>query len=580
MSEPVSIESARKKHRKPKPPLRDDGDDRPIIRVSPALYQVTDAAIAALEADATLFQRDGKVVRVVRIAESLRQARDLEGCPAIREASVATVREHLAATADWQRFDGRREEFVSTTPPSAVVQALVARGEYPSLRPLTGIAEAPFLRPDGTVCDLPGYDDATGYLYVPCIEFPPISACPTRTQAEQALADLREVWADFPFVDDHHQMVAIAALLTILARPAISGNVPACIITANTAGSGKTLAVDAVSMIATGRAAPKMTWADDAAELEKVLASFAMMGTPIVAFDNVSTPFGGAALDKVLTAGDTVQLRILGQNEVPALKWRSVVFATGNNVQVIGDTTRRGLMGRLETGEENPEERTGFNHHPLLPWVAENRGRLVAAALTVLRSWVVDGRQAYGCRTWGSFEAWSATVPPAIVYAGGADPMACRLVELGEESPDKAALRVVLARWPLMAPDGLTAKKAIEYLWPSELRGQSPCDGNDDLREALEVLASAQPGRPPAPRKLGDAFRKLKGRVVDGARLVCATDRTGIGVWSVSAGSAGSCWVAANPSRFRSKTSSTATTETDPATPSTPRTFDFGEDDG
>jgi hypothetical protein len=41
--------------------------------------------------------------------------------------------------------------------------------------------------------------------------------------------------------------------------------------------------------------------------------------------------------------------------------------------------------------------------------------------------------------------------------------------------------------------------------------------------------------------KLGNSFRKFKGRVVDGRRLECETDRKGISKWRVvqSAGGAG-----------------------------------------
>ena len=51
---------------------------------------------------------------------------------------------------------------------------------------------------------------------------------------------------------------AIAAVLTLVCRAAIQGNVPLFGVTATAAGSGKGKLVDAIALIGTGRVAPKM----------------------------------------------------------------------------------------------------------------------------------------------------------------------------------------------------------------------------------------------------------------------------------------------------------------------------------
>jgi hypothetical protein len=567
-----SIQDARKRTNKAKTPVNGD-DSRPPIRVSAELHSVTDKAVDALGADDLLYQRDGQLVRVLRIAESEKQASELVGMPAIRSAGMATVRERLTAVANWERWDGRSESYKPTTPPDAVVQAVAARGQYPRVRPLTGIIEAPFLRPDGTVCETPGYDSATGFLLIPEIEFPPVPQSPTLEDAIDALSVLQEPFEEFPFKSEADRMVSVAALLTLLARPAL-GNVPSFVTDANTAGAGKTLSTDAVAIIATGRPVAKMTWSDDPAELEKVLGSFALMGAPIVAFDNVSSAFGGASLDKVLTCGGRVQLRVLGRSETPMVPWKATVFATGNNLVITGDTARRVLKPRLESADERPEDRADFKHADLLGYCKANRARFVTAALTLLRAWVVAGRPRCGCKTWGSFEEWAAMIPPAISFAGGDDPMQCRLSELGEESPEKAALRIVIEFWPKLAPMGMTIKTALAVLYPADCKGYEPNDGMGALREAIEVLAPTMPGKQPAGRKLGDEFRHLKGKIVGNAKLVGKPDRNGVMVWRVCAGSEGSCGVIPNPSRANSQTVSRDPVEKDPATPRTPRSGD------
>jgi hypothetical protein len=92
-------------------------------------------------------------------------------------------------------------------------------------------------------------------------------------------------------------------------------------------------------------------------EREKMLGAYALRGAGIICFDNLAGGFGGAALDRCLTAIDTVELRILGKSEIPELKWRAVITATGNAPEYFGDTPRRILQSQLEPAEENPEER-------------------------------------------------------------------------------------------------------------------------------------------------------------------------------------------------------------------------------
>ncbi len=420
--------------------------------------------------------------------------------------------------------------------------AVLARGEYPGVRPLVGILEAPSIRPDGSIIQRPGYDRSTGYLYAPTEDFPPVPESPAQADAARALAELHEPFADFQFSDETHQASTIAALLNILARPAIAGSTPAVIHDANTRGSGKTLKADAVSTIVTGRPTAKMAYPKDDEELEKILASYALRGASIVNFDNVTGTFGGGPLDRCLTAGDTVELRVLGKSEIPTMRWRAVIMATGNNIAIAGDTSRRVLISRLESPLENPEERQQFRHPNLLAWVRQNRPRLVVAALTVLRGWIVAGRPQMECAVWGSFEAWSAIIPPAIVFAGGQDPMRTRPVATGEEDEEKRSLFAILDGLARLdeAGRGLTAKTIIDTLYTRDrLRGEASPDGFEAFRESIEALTSPPPGTAPATQKLGNRLQRFRRRVVGGRMLDCEIDaHTKVGRWRVVAGTA------------------------------------------
>lgn len=513
----------------PRPPP----DDRPEIIVGPDLHRVVDQAVAALaEGDPEAFQRDGRLVRVVLVADiEATSERMTAGTPQIRTLPVATLRERLTSTARYLSFDGRSGDFKEKPPPSAVVAAVDARGEWDGIRPIAGIIETPSMRPDGTILDTPGHDAATGFVYAPQREYPPIPAEPTIDDARAALTELEEPWQDFPFAGEADRVVPVAATLTLVARPAIRGACPGFILDKSTRGSGATLMARAITTIAHGREAALIKFPGHDDELEKILGGYALRGASVIVWDNIETTFGGAALDKTLTCADRTEFRVLGVSDVVQLSWRAVMLGTGNNTVIGRDATRRVLVGRLEPMMENPEERTEYQIEDLIAWCRDHHPRLVRAALVLLRAYIVAGRQKPNptLAGWGSFEAWRDLIAAALVWAGAPDIMATRPTIAGADDSDTAALRTIVEVWPLLAPEGATVSSAIGALWPTRHPGEPPPsgDGFDDLREALLTLAPARrPGDPPAAQKLGCTLNRYRRRVVGRHYLDHAPSKT------------------------------------------------------
>ncbi len=175
-----------------------------------------------------------------------------------------------------------------------------------------------------------------------------------------------------------------------------------------------------------------------------MLLSVALAGDRFVLFDNVSSGFsvGGSALDRALTAR-TMKGRILGKSEMtPELPVNVVFFATGNNLGVRGDALRRIVLCRLETMEERPEERTGFKiQGDLLAYVKEHRGRLVAAALTILRAYIVAGQPDQKL-TPMDYPSWCGLIRNAVKWVTAQDPCKAReeLVASDEETVERKAV--------------------------------------------------------------------------------------------------------------------------------------------
>ena len=142
----------------------------------------------------------------------------------------------------------------SAHPPSWLVKAVLEDNVYRGVRQLRGVAETPFPRPDGTLAMEPGYDETTGVYYAPTVAIEPIPESPTRDDARAAAKLLLALVEQFPFDGEENKAVWLAALLTVIARPAISKAVPGTAFTANKAGTGKGKVIDCIGIIATGRA--------------------------------------------------------------------------------------------------------------------------------------------------------------------------------------------------------------------------------------------------------------------------------------------------------------------------------------
>ena len=507
------------------------------IELGTDLHRVVDEASAALATHPDVYQRDGELVRVIVSEEPDARARNTQGTPKIRPVTLPTLREMLTRVAQFVRWDARQKDWVPAHPTDAVVGAVLARASWPALRALVGITETATLRHDGSVLSEPGYDAATGLLHLPSVEPPAVADAPSQQEAMNALARLLEPFADFPFASDAGRYAVVAAVLTMVARYAIDGAVPMIVMDASTRGSGKSLLMDAVAMITTGRGAPRATYPPNEDELEKTLASFALFGARLIGLDNIAGTLGSAPLDKVLTAEDRVALRVLGRSEIREMRWRAIILASGNNIVLGGDTARRSLVARLEPNVERPEERTGFRHPDLLGHLRAQRGALIADALTVLRGYLV-ARQAGAAEsgeTWGSFASWSRLIPAAIVWAGGVSPLGARAVTLGSSEPEADALRTLLAMLPAVSPTGTSARDLVALLWPPADRhgGPRPPDGYDGLREAVECLVPPRrPGDTPDPTRVGRALRRFIGRIVAGRKLVSRQGGGGISLWS------------------------------------------------
>lgn len=178
--------------------------------------------------------------------------------------------------------------------------------------------------------------------------------------------------------------------------------------TSPTPGSGKSYMVDVVSSIYSGKPCPVIGKGESNVELEKRLHTSLVAGHPVVNIDNVNGELGGDFLCQAIERPE-IDIRILGETRHERVQNNVTLFATGNNIRLTGDVTRRSMLCRLDAKLERPEQRT-FSANPVNKVLA-NRGDYIAAALTIARAYRCAGSPWAGSTVpIGSFQGWSEFV--------------------------------------------------------------------------------------------------------------------------------------------------------------------------
>lgn len=382
------------------------------------LSDLTDQALAAVLQGNTppvVFVRAGALARVLC---------DENGMPKIEAFDRVRMRCRLAEVANFftlRKGEGGCYEQVGTNPPLSLAENVLAQTTW-RLPPLSGIARAPILRHDGTICTQPGYDGVSRLVYCPDpgLSLPPIPEYPDRNEVDACVDILLSVIQDFPFADAASRANALAILFSLLMRPVITGHVPLAIVDAPVQGTGKSLLATTLGVIAVGHIASESIPArNNEDEWRKKITSILLTASPLVLLDNIpdNTTIDSPTLAAVLTTGEWSD-RLLGRNDTVQLPARVVWIATGNNLRVAGDIPRRSYCIRLDANEERPWQRTNFRIRDLEHHILEHRGDLLSAALTIIRAWYTHGKQTADVPTLGSFDGWASVVGSVLAFAG------------------------------------------------------------------------------------------------------------------------------------------------------------------
>ena len=484
-------------------------------------HRVNDEAVAALAREHDIYQRGGMLVHLIEQdadsgdGEGVRRE---AGAPVVRELLKPLLRERLTRVARWVRLEqrGGEEVVVPAHPSGWAVDAVHARGSWPRVRRLGAVVTHPVLLPNGTILTADGYHKGTRLLVrLPRDLAIEVSDRPTRAAVTAAVGELLDPLTDFPFETPAHRAAIVAGLLTPLAYFAFDGPAPLFLIDKNVRGAGAGLLADVVAIILSGRRFPVMTYTSDREELRKRITTAAVEGERLILLDNLAGAVGNDVLAAALTSTSWKD-RLLGGNRMFNGPLYVTWFATGNNVQLQADTSRRVCHARMESADERPELRAGFKYRALRAHVRANRGRLLSAALTILRGWAVAGKPTHGLKAWGSYEPWSDVVREAVVFAGLPDPGDTRMALQTAADRDAGAMGVILDGLEKLDANGrgVTAADIIAKL--KNVDDGSP-EWVAEMRSAVEELCGKLDARPLSMKLRHFKRRNFHGKMLDAA---------------------------------------------------------------
>lgn len=500
-------------------------DEEPVKShpsVKPLMYHPGSLSETVIEVEARImvhdiqfFDRGGALVRPIVDDVIAVEGRTLKSAK-LSPVTLPYMTKELSRTMSWIGTRKQKEkliEYKMDPPPIVSTTILADAGDWP-FHKISGIITAPTLRRDGTILWREGYDPATKLLLISPPEMPSFPKNPTRDDALASIRRIDKLFDGFPFADLVGRSVALSGMLTPIARAAMTVS-PLHVVSAPSAGSGKSFLVDLCVALISGNTAPATPIGKTEDETEKRLSSSMMQGSPIIVLDNVNGQLYGDALCQCVER-PLVKFRVLGESRMMEIENKTTIFATGNNISLVDDMTRRSILCNLDANVERPELRQ-FDFDPLAE-ILDNRGQYIADALTVVRAYKLAGSPNKLPKL-ASFGEWSDLIRSALVWLGYADPLSS-MDKVREADGRLDSLRAFVSAWYDVAPGSKkTAAEIVDMAMDKvdlQVAMKSFCNPRNTMDGVL----------------LGNKLKSVLDKVVDGFKIVAEKDpHTKINRW-------------------------------------------------
>lgn len=474
-----------------------------------------------------LYQRGGEIVRPCEV-ETASFHGYLAKTTSLVKITEAAMIDDLSRHVIFQKYNQKKNGFDRIDPPPGIAKTILSRQGRSPFLVVSGVVSVPLINKSGNIVTKHGYDPDTRLYLSALPNLPFIPENPTREDALAQLELINNLLDEFPFVDEASRSAALSAIITASCRSAMPV-APMHVTTAPTPGSGKSYLIDIVSLIATGEKCPVTAVSKSTDELEKRLDGSLLDGATIICLDNIN---GELYNDRLCQAIErpVLEVRRLGASDKQKIENKATIFATGNNITLRGDLSRRSIICRLDAAIERPEQRQ-FKKRPDQK-IMNDRGAYIVACLIIVRAYHIAGKPNILPRL-PSFEEWSDKIRSALVWLGCADPLDTMRIIQADDPEYQTRQLIYTILHETFGERPVTVKEMITLAQETYNAGLDDDSGhtttrklrNPELADALSSICGRS--RDASPEVVGKWFRGNKGRITDGLQLLSISHSKG-----------------------------------------------------
>jgi hypothetical protein len=311
---------------------------------------------------------------------------------------------------------GGRYECDQSALPLRLIKGYMGLKDWAGVPVVKQTTRAPIIRPDFSVRWEPGWDEQTQCWVTPGVE--------RDESLLEVEMDIRGVFTQFALADPSYITDILAAALTPYMTTAIDAPYPGLLVTARSAGSGKTYLAQVCGLLGNCGALPEVTGWKGPEHMSNTITSAVKSDDRLTVFDNIKGDIDSAELEAVITSR-TIKERRFHTQENMRLRSNTSWFMTANGAAASPDMIRRCIVTLLDKGVNT----VGWNG-AVIPWVMEYERALVTVMVGMIESWRGAGCPP-GSLLHPGFERWSVAVSGVLEHAGFGDLFTGRELVLG-----------------------------------------------------------------------------------------------------------------------------------------------------
>jgi hypothetical protein len=367
------------------------------------------------QADLELYEREGRLIEVIRIGRLTKGEKDRLAAQGIERADSYCITRELTNgqfvvrasphIAWWKKVgkDYRNTDFDRRT-----VGDFIGLGDWPGLKKFRAFVLHPTIRSlaNPTLLTTTGFDEESG-LYLEQQMKLTLPQKATLKDAKAAVKVLMSPFEHYQFIDDAVSRASVLGLILTVGVRHCFRTAPMFLATSPIVGSGKTKLMTAIGTLWYGAPPPTMVFVENEEEMEKRIGASVMAGDRIMLFDNVQARevVNDRTMNMILTSG-TAQFRILGESTQVRMSVPSTLMMTGNMMSLGPDLGRRTVEIRIDPQGPSPVTRK-FPFEPV-EFVQEHRKILVEAAMTIFQAYFASLKAPWSTSSpIASFEDWT-----------------------------------------------------------------------------------------------------------------------------------------------------------------------------